>query len=218
MPVFKLYPLFLAGMVTLLVGCQSAYFSAMEKVGYHKRDIMVDRIESSQTAQEEAQTQFKSALERFRHTVNFNGGDLEAVYNELNKEYERSVSAADNVRKRIDGVKSVSEALFAEWRGELKQYTNQRLRDASAKELKATERNYQQMLASLEKSEKQMQPILNAFHDQVLYLKHNLNARAISALKGEFTSIKTDIERLIQAMQTSINQSKQFVKTLKKHK
>ena len=215
MSLFKVYPLYLAVMVTLLAGCQSAYYSAMEKVGYHKRDIMVDRIEDTQVAQENAQAQFKSALVRFRHTINFDGGDLEAVYDDLNKEYERSVSAADKVRNRIDGVKNVSEALFAEWQKELSQYANQKLRNASERELKVTRRHYQQMLSSLETSERQMQPVLNAFHDQVLYLKHNLNARAISALKGEFASIKSDIDQLIRNMQVSIDQSKQFVKTLK---
>ena len=215
MKFFRQYPLWLACLVIFLSGCQNTYYSAMEKVGYHKRDIMVDRIEDTQRAQEAAQEQFKSALDRFRHTVNFDGGDLESVYDDLNSEYKSSVSAAEKVRSRIDSVKDVSEALFDEWEEELNQYSSSKLKNASQKQLKATVRNYQQMLASLEKSEKQMQPILDAFQDQVLYLKHNLNARAISALKGEFGNIKADIDRLIKDMQASIDQSKKFVETLK---
>ena len=30
--------------VLMLASCSSAYYSAMEKVGIHKRDIMVDRV------------------------------------------------------------------------------------------------------------------------------------------------------------------------------
>ena len=140
----------------------------MEKVGIHKRDIMVGRIESTQEAQEDAQQQFKSALEQFQSVVNFDGGDLEAAYNKLNDEYESSVKAAEKVR-------------------------------------------------SLESSEKRMQPVLNAFQDQVLYLKHNLNARAVSALKGEFNNIKADIDRLISEMQKSIKESRQFIAALKEN-
>lgn len=199
----------------LLTGCQSTYYSAMEKVGIHKRDIMVDRIEGSQKAQEEAQEQFRSALDQFRSVVAFDGGDLEQLYDQLNAEYEESVAAAESVRSRIEGVTSVSEALFDEWEEELTLYSSDKLRRSSQQKLKDTRRRYQKMLTSMEQSEKRMQPVLDAFQDQVLYLKHNLNAQAIAALKGEFGTIKADIERLIRDMQRSIDESRKFVDTLK---
>lgn len=201
--------------LALTAGCQSTYYSAMEKVGIHKRDIMVDRIEDTQVAQEHAQKQFQSALEQFQSVVNFAGGNLEVAYKDLNAEYEDSLAAAEKVRSRIDGVKNVSEALFDEWDNELKLYTNASLRRSSEQKLQDTQRQYRRMMASLEKAEQRMQPVLDAFRDQVLYLKHNLNARAISALKGEFDTIKADIDRLISDMQASIDQSRQFVNALK---
>ncbi|WP_422462666.1 DUF2959 domain-containing protein [Endozoicomonas sp. ALB115] len=199
----------------LLAGCQSTYYSAMEKVGIHKRDIMVDRIEDTQTAQEQAQVQFQSALEQFQSVINFEGGDLEAAYNDLNSEYQDSLAAAERVRDRIASVQNVSDVLFDEWEDELNLYKSDSLRRASAQKLKDTRRQYQRMMVSLEKSEQRMQPVLDAFQDQVLYLKHNLNARAISALKGEFNTIKADIDRLISDMQVSIDQSRQFIQALK---
>ena len=201
--------------LALTAGCQSTYYSAMEKVGIHKRDIMVDRIEDTQVAQEQAQKQFQSALEQFQSVVNFAGGNLEVAYKDLNAEYEDSLAAAEKVRSRIDGVKNVSEALFDEWDNELKLYTTASLRRSSEQKLQDTQRQYRRMMASLEKAEQRMQPVLDAFRDQVLYLKHNLNARAISALKGEFDTIKADIDRLISDMQASIDQSRQFVNALK---
>lgn len=201
--------------LALTAGCQSTYYSAMEKVGIHKRDIMVDRIEDTQVAQEQAQKQFQSALEQFQSVVNFAGGNLEVAYKDLNAEYEDSLAAAEKVRSRIDGVKNVSEALFDEWENELKLYTNASLRRSSEQKLQDTQRQYRRMMASLEKAEQRMQPVLDAFRDQVLYLKHNLNAQAISALKGEFDTIKADIDRLISDMQASIDQSRQFVNALK---
>lgn len=218
LPIHLTHTVKYAGVVlalALTAGCQSTYYSAMEKVGIHKRDIMVDRIEETQSAQEQAQQQFQSALEQFQNVVNFTGGDLEETYKDLNAEYEDSLAAAENVRTRIDGVKSVSEALFEEWQDELKLFSNANLRRASEQKLQDTKRQYQRMIVSLEKAEQRMQPVLDAFQDQVLYLKHNLNARAISALKGEFNTIKADIERLIRDMQASINQSRQFVDALK---
>ncbi|OQX34072.1 MAG: DNA repair protein [Oceanospirillales bacterium LUC14_002_19_P2] len=206
--------LLLAGV--MLSGCQSTYYKAMEQVGFHKRDIMVDRIEDTQKSQEEAQEQFQSALDQFRSVVAFDGGDLEFIYNRLNDEYESSYSAAEKVRERINGVRDVSDALFDEWEDELSLYSSSSLRAESSRKLKDTRRRYDQMMASMVKAEKRMQPVLDALHDQVLYLKHNLNARAITALKGEFSSIKSDIDKLLQEMQTSIRESQAFINTLKK--
>ena len=53
----------------------------MEKVGIHKRDIMVDRVEAAKAMQEEAQEPFKSALEEMIALINFDGGELEEQYN-----------------------------------------------------------------------------------------------------------------------------------------
>ena len=32
--------------ILLLQGCETLYFNTMEKVGVHKRDILIDRIEA----------------------------------------------------------------------------------------------------------------------------------------------------------------------------
>jgi hypothetical protein len=51
--------------VMALAGCQSAYYKTMETFGYHKREILVDRVEDARDSQEEAKEQFQSALEKF---------------------------------------------------------------------------------------------------------------------------------------------------------
>ena len=53
-----------------------------------------------------------------------------------------------------------------------------------------------------------------ALQDQVLYLKHNLNARAIDGLKGELRTIETNVARLIRDMEASIAQSEAFIAEL----
>ena len=199
-----------------LVGCQSTYYSAMEQVGIHKRDIMVDRLEDTQTAQENAQQQFQSALEQFRSVVNFDGGDIEKAYNTLNDEYQESSEAAQKVRDHIASVSHVSEALFDEWEDELDLFNNKSLKQSSARKLKDTRKQYEQMMKNLKRTEASMQPVLDAMQDQVLFLKHNLNAQAISALKKELNSIEVDIETLIANMQTSIQTSQKLINTLRR--
>lgn len=201
--------------ILCLSGCESAYYGAMEKVGVHKRDILVDRVADAQDAQVEGQQQFKDALEEFRSVVNFDGGELEAAYKRLNDEYEDSVDAADTITKRIDAVESVAEALFSEWQAELGEYSSAALRRDSERQLAETRRKYDRLLASMRKAEKSIEPVLSSLKDNVLYLKHNMNARAIASLKGELVSVDTDVTALVNAMQQAIDESNRFISDMR---
>lgn len=201
--------------VLLLMACETAYYSAWEKIGVEKRDIMIDRIEEAQEAQEDGQEQFKDALEQFRSVVNYDGGNLEKVYDKLNGEYEDSVEAADDIRDRVNSVDDVAGDLFAEWKKEIGEFSDQKLRRDSEGKLASTKTQYTKLLKSMRKAEKTMAPVLATLKDQVLYLKHNLNARAIASLEGELQSINADVDKLVQAMQQSIDQSKSFIAQMK---
>ncbi len=200
---------------TTLTACQSSYYSVMESVGVHKREILVDRVNDANEAQTEAQEQFKSALQQLSELVNFDGGDLEAMYNAMSDQYEASQESADRVTGRIDKIESVADALFEEWEDELEQYTSEKLKRNSMKSIRDTKRRYEKLMRSMRKAESRMQPVLAALKDNTLYLKHNLNARAIGSLQGELQSIKNDVELLIKEMNGAIEQSQQFIETLK---
>lgn len=201
--------------VLLLGGCQSAYYAAWEKLGVEKRDILVDRVEDARESQEDAQEQFSSALEQFSTLINYDGGELQDVYESLNDEFESSKAAAEAVTARIDGVENVAEALFDEWQLELEKYSNANLRRDSERQLKETQRRYTSLLRSMRNVERSMDPVLTALQDNVLYLKHNLNANAVGALQGELKEIRQDVDRLIKEMNAAIEQSDAFIKTIK---
>jgi hypothetical protein len=186
----------------------------MEKVGYHKRDIMVDRVTAAKESQEQAQEQFSSALEEMQALLNHDGGDLEKAYNKAKDEYESSQEAADDVSNRIDKVEDVAQALFDEWQTEIGEISKASLRHNSETKLRDTQRSYQQLVKTMRRAESKMPPILTAMKDNMLYLKHNLNAQAIGAIKGEFASLQTDISSLIKEMNTSIAESNKFIESI----
>ncbi|UPR58252.1 DUF2959 domain-containing protein [Vibrio sp. ED004] len=197
-----------------LTGCQSAYYSAMEQVGYHKRDIMVDRVEDAKESQQDAQEEFTSALEALSSLTNFSGGDLEDMYNQINDKYQDSEKAAQNVSDRIAAIEDVSDALFEEWQGELDLYTSDSLRRSSEQKLRETESSYKTMLSAMKRAEKKMDPVLNTLRDNTLYLKHNLNASAVGSLQGEFMSLEKDIAYAIKQMNAAIAESDKFLAQL----
>jgi ElaB/YqjD/DUF883 family membrane-anchored ribosome-binding protein len=198
-----------------LSGCQSAYYSAMEKVGVHKRDILIDRVEETKDSQQESQEEFQSALEHLTLLIDFNGGELQSTYNELNDDYQSSLKAANEVSTNINKVEEVAEALFDEWADELEQYKSASLKRQSSSKLANTQRQFSSLLRSMRSAEAKMEPVLSSLYDNVLYLKHNLNAQAVSTIKGEFTNLKRDIEVLLDDMNKSIADSNKFIEQMK---
>ena len=207
--------LILVTLFFLFTGCQTAYYAAWEKVGVEKRDILVDRIEDAKESQEDAQRQFSSALEEFSQLINFNGGELQDVYNQLKDQFEASENSASSVTGRTDKVESVAKALFDEWQEELEKYTNKTLKRDSQLNLKDTQRRYKTLLNAMRKAESKMAPVLSALRDNVLYLKHNLNASAVGALQGEFSGIKKEINQLVSEMNKAIAESNSFISSIK---
>lgn len=201
-------------LVMVLVGCQTAYYGALEKLGYHKRDLLVSDVQKARDAQEEAKEQFQTAFEQFSTVLNFKGGALQDTYEKLNAEYERSESKAQAVHGRIASVEDVSEALFNEWEIELGQYSNKNLRRVSQQKLDQTRKQYSQLIRAMKRAEKKMGPVIAAFKDQVLFLKHNLNAQAIASLKQELVSVENDIASLIKDMEASIKEADVFLNAM----
>lgn len=131
--------------------------------------------------------------------------------NKLDREYINCEEAASKVSDRIDKVEDVSEDLFDEGEGELKLYQNKELRRTSKQRLRETKARYREMLVSMHAAEKSMDPVLKTFRDNVLFLKHNLNAQAIGALQSEFSDLEKDIDDLILQMNKAIEHSNSFI-------
>jgi len=193
---------------------RTVYYSARESIGEHKREIVVYQVEQACISLKETRDEFEDALERFKNLVHVNDAGLEHKYNRLNRQYQFCRSKSDTVSAKIRAIQEVSEALFVEWESELNEYTNRALRNSSKQQLKLARKNYARLIKAMQRAESKIQPVLAAFKDQVLYLKHNLNARAIAALQHEFIEISIDISQLIQAMEQTIAEASQFVSAL----
>lgn len=198
----------------LLACCTTAYYRALETVGIEKRDILVDRVENARDSQTQAKEQFASALERYRSVVSVEGGDLEEIYDRLAAELDRSRARADAVEERVAAVESVAEDLFDEWEDELGQYSDAGLRRQSQQLLAATRADYRRLIAAMQRAEAAMEPVLTLFNDQVLFLRHNLNARAIGSLEAELADIERATQRLIAEMERSIEEASRFIAAL----
>ncbi|MGJ0430531.1 DUF2959 domain-containing protein [Methylobacter sp.] len=197
---------------------RNVYYNARESIGDHKRTIVVSQVEQACVSLQDTRDEFQDALERFKSLVSVSETSLDHKYNLLNRQYQFCRAKSEAVSDRIRAIEDVSEALFIEWERELDEYTNRSLRNLSRQQLKAARQNYGRLIKSMRRAEGKIQPVLLAFKDQVLYLKHNLNAQAIAALRHEFIEIGIDISQLIHAMEQTIAEANQFVSTLVEQK
>jgi capsule polysaccharide export protein KpsE/RkpR len=154
-------------------------------------------------------------MEQFKRVVNVAGGDLEKEYNALNATLQKSEAGAAEVRSRVRAVEEVSEALFDEWRAEIKQYNSDALRDASQKKLGDTRARYTQLITAMKLAESKLEPVLMPLRDHVLFMKHNLNARAISGLGSELGAIQANVDTLVHDMESAIAEADAFIETLR---
>jgi chromosome segregation ATPase len=196
--------------------CRTTYYAAWEKLGKHKRDLLRDNVRAAREDQKAATEEFQDALTRLKQLYGFQGGKLEETYNKLKSEFDQCEQKANAVRARIVKVEQIAKDLFSEWERELSSIANERLRSHSQANLDSTRRKYESLQAAMKRAEKSMDPVLTQFRDQVLYLKHNLNAQAIGALKTESQDIEREIKQLIEEMNRSIAEANRFIDTMPK--
>ena len=204
----------LLGFILFSAACSTTYYTVWEQLGKEKRHLLKDNVESARDEQEQASEQFKDALTQIKELYGFQGGDLEDFYNRLKDNYEECEARAEAVEKRIAKVEQIAQDLFIEWENEINEMTNQNFKAKSRASLKDTKRRYVRLNAAMTKAQQSMEPVLTNLRDYVLFLKHNLNAQAIGALRAEVRDIEMDVNTLIADMNKSIREADEFLKTL----
>lgn len=206
----------------LFFSCQSSInnavketkYSAYEFFGIEKRDLFKKKIKDTKEDQQQAGESFKNALEKLKAIYAFDGGNLEKQYRNLDSSYQNSEAKVKAVHASIKQLETVAQDLFVEWTKELQQIKTDDLRSRSRASLIETQKKYSVFHSTLKKSEAKLDPVLGKLKDHVLFLKHNLNAQAISGLKTESGKIQSDIEDLMKEMTISITQSDAFIQSL----
>ncbi len=199
------------------ISCTRIFYATNAKFGKEKRDILASRVKDARREQEETKEQFQTTLEAFQAVTGFQGGQLESVYKKLNKEFEKSEDRANEVRDRISAVERVANDMFREWGQEIDQIGDRDLKSKSRALMRGTQGRCNTLLLRMKEAEIRMMPVLRAFRDQVLFLKHNLNAQAIQSLRETSVRIDADVSALVRDMETSIREADSFVAALERN-
>jgi hypothetical protein len=198
----------------LLSGCQSTYYKAMRTLGKEKRDILVQRIKDAKKDQDQTKQQLQTTMESFQALTGFKGGSLEKSYKRLNSDYESAASQAGKLHDKIQSIDQVSNDLFKEWQGEINAMDNGKLKSQDTVMLRNARARQATYMRAMRRTEDQIEPVLKTFHDQVLFLKHNLNARAIGSLKNTSAGLQSDVDGLVQSIDASSQEADKLISSL----
>ena len=198
----------------IMFGCRSTYYSMWETLGKEKRHLLRDEVEQAREDQSDASAEFKDALTRIKELTAFQGGELENVYLQLKDDYEDCDQRAGVIDDRIGNVEQIAADLFTEWEAEIGQTANAAFRASSRQSLARTRDRYNRLHRAMVQARNRMDPVLRRLNDYVLYLKHNLNAKAVGALGSEMGRIEADVDVLIRDIERSNAAADAFLKTL----
>ncbi|HQI50219.1 MAG TPA: DUF2959 family protein, partial [bacterium] len=67
---------------------------------------------------------------------------------------------------------------------------------------------------AMKKAEWRLEPALIPLRDQVLFMKHNLNARAIAGLSDEVVTVETRVDSLVADIEVAVKEADAFIATL----
>lgn len=201
----------ICALFTGLTGCATVQYSALEKVGIHKRDILVDRVEDARDSQADTREDLVSAYEELSALIGYEGGELEKKYKRLSDAVDEARDTTDELDDRLAGIDKVSKDLFDEWKSELDLYTSQKLRADQERKLAAARKQFANMRSRMQIARDRVDPVMAVLSDNVLFLKHSLNAQALSALRGQAAALEGQVDDLIRDMQLAIDEADAFI-------
>lgn len=202
-------------LATAVSSCSTIYYSFWEAFGTEKRELLRDSIKKSNDIQEDTQSELQSALDRIRSEYKFDESELERTYDKLSSDYEAIKRKSESLSNRIDKVEDIANDLFGEWKDEAEEISNSKYKKESLKKREKTMTKFGELLKSMRNVEGSLKPFLVTFNDQVLFLKHNLNAKSLGAFKTEFRSIEKELSTLSQSIKKSSKEAEDFIDELK---
>ena len=149
-------------------------------------------------------------------TSNPKSDDLFDKYSKFKRAYDDCEYRVNELADSIENIEDVSRNMFDEWTDQLAEYTNQDLRRASETQRADTQRSYDVLIAATKSAERAIKPVHATFHDQVLFLKGNVNAEAIVTLQGQTAAVDADVAKLVVDLDAAIAAAEKFLEGMPK--
>lgn len=194
------------------LGCNnSLVYDLQETMGTPKRQVLLSRVQDARDSMKESKKVFTSAMQQFGSVFKESGSKLENKYKILKGEYDACNTKASELRSHIASVKSIGQVLFQEWQKELDQFTNEQMRKLSEVKMQQTREKYVTMIDSMDRVSARITPVMTSMNDQLLNIKHSLNALIVVSLEEELVQLRGQMDNLMAEIDASVNHCNAFI-------
>ena len=202
-------------LILFMSSCQTtSYYKTKGWFGAEKRELFVDSVEGVRNSLQDNIDVFKKATAGINVVINVKKEKMEEQHEHLKNDYENCESEAGDIRSRIDTMEAISGDFFDQWMEEMELYNNESFRNASRTKYNKVRKRYTKLVQNLREVEVKLEPALNGFRDQVLFLKHNINAQSVASLEDELVTVEAEIDALIRELQGAIKESTAFISSM----
>lgn len=202
------------GLAVGVLGCSSVYYAAMEQLGWERRDLLVNRVETARDSQSEALTRFLDALGELHDLTQSDAADLPKQFAEFQTAYRAAKAQAVDVQRRVTAVENSGKSLFSEWHADVAATRDSTTRARAQQLCDASEARYRHLLASMQQASAAMPPVLDALGAPLVSLKSNLTPEAVGALQPDLAATAKQVDALASQLEQAIGEANVFVRQL----
>jgi hypothetical protein len=193
----------------LLAACSTAYYAAMEQLGWEPRDILINRVEVARDSQAAARTQFDQALRRMRALGN-DDVDRAAGDAALRRACGDAAARARDLQKRVANVATAGATLFDALQGDNAAIKDPAARARAEQRTAQSRARYDRLLAAMQQASDATTPALSALQAPLAAAAPPPGAAVRAALPAAEAAVATlvgEIDHAIAEADAFVQQS-----------
>lgn len=196
------------------VGCQRAYYDAMEAMGTEKREILVDRTEDLRDALYAVRSEYSVAVERLATIVQPDALDAEQRFSQAEVLVDACRERSDTLQSALEQTDDIANTLFEDWIVMTREQADAGMRDASQKRLDDLRTSYRAMMRPARSAADRVLPVLRTFEAHVQHLKLHMDDASAATVRAELDRVQPDVTALMGQLEEAVQGTNSFLHTM----
>jgi hypothetical protein len=149
---------------------------------------------------QEARAELVAAVVDHDVLVGLRDPDLIGRYRSFEEHLSACEARQERLRRGSERMASSAVRYFDHWEQELSLIAGEELREQSAKRLRKTRRQYEDLRGEVDGVVERFAPLLAALRDQATYLGVDLNSESLTGLRSELPALQGATQQLYRAV------------------
>jgi chromosome segregation ATPase len=183
--------------------------------GLKRTDNLIKKAEDLVKSAGSAREQIGKTLDTYNAIFASDVKDVRKAYKGVEGEMAKSEKDREQVRMKLEEMKTEAEAYFSGWNASLAQIENVDLRKRSETRMTETRTRFDGVLDSVREARESYEPFMKSLNDQWTYLGHDLNANGIASLKPDAGKLNEQGKELFQKIDSGMTKGNDYIESLR---